>query len=997
MEFARPKHGSEYRSPVVPQDNAPSFKDGTGSIHTSYMAIKRRKCNKCKKVYQDTCEDLGLTFSSFCTAFNSWLHTAHARLQLSCYRQQIEARAAQPSSSNGGQQILFGPPPPPPVVAYPPLDESNSQLLPNYAIEVFIKAIQPRIEEHHLLQATFATHVAKADANFKLDGLGMTDEWRGLNHGHVACFPTLGKGLFTGDCGVRWDMYHGINVMRDSCRGNHPLIKEAFEELVDKLTWVDDHGAFQQWANKWSTHGLDHCTRLHIFSVDTYRLFDTFSKAIMLWFFSDPWVEQADGSYLPMEMYIEAKGGSDAPELLSCKNTSLVESRHSNSNRMSRSAGCKRTNDDLRETLVEIEDSRWDRNRLARINGWGSPIQDMGLMQEINKLHVDLGLQQEITPASGSQPAVLNALPYPDILPTAPSNPYVMALMKAACTMYAWDHMRGARCAAEVVSIRKRRIASDRAVVEMKKQMHKEMEGAIKAGKFVMPDPQPLPVMTTVPTKWLFAAPHHHEQPSSLPQRVDYLSSDFMAVINAQEGSEKTHDCEAEESDEVEEHEEEEAAAALVGMQNQSAEDAACTPSSKLPSSQTSPKSSMRRSGRNQSAEDATCTPSSKLPSPQTSPPSGGWRAGRSLNGSVQVEAPFTLHSRGSSRRASKFVSHGGITKIVPTDRPISTQAEKVLWAELLPQCTRNGKTDFRALRDAFNQRFAQLFQPGAPDVPDDKMLYSKSVTHLRSYFNTQHHAFRANDSHRFNRGVAAMPGAAQRGLVPETEPAQLATECVDLSFELGASQPDLASTAAQPALEIGAAQHSLESRAPQLGHGIGDAQHSLQSTAAQQGLEIEAAQLGPAIGAAQPTIVYGQQSMLRFCAPMASKRQKTAHATASPSVVASATAVATSAWNYLTGSRAVGERPSANQHTDSSQLPASANQRQTAPAPSPQLQPSSNRHLQLQAPIFSQAASESSQLQAPSFSKPATAQTPVTKKSYMCNSCAILGHKLLL
>eukprot|EP00798_Chlamydomonas_sp_ICE-L_P007119 gene7119-224_t len=219
-----------------------------------------------------------------------------------------------------------------------------------------------------------------------------------------------------------------------------------------------------------------------------------------------------------------------------------------------------------------------------------------------------------------------------------------------------------------------------------------------------------------------------------------------MAVINAQEGSEKTHDCEAEESDEVEEHEEEEAAAALVGMQNQSAEDAACIPSSKLPSSQTSPKSSMR--------------------------------------------------SRGSSRRASKFVSHGGITKIVPTDRPISTQAEKVLWAELLPQCTRNGKTDFRALRDAFNQRFAQLFQPGAPDVPDDKMLYSKSVTHLRSYFNTQHHAFRANDSHRFNRGVAAMPGAAQRGLVPETEPAQLATECADLSLELGASKPDLASTA---------------------------------------------------------------------------------------------------------------------------------------------------------------------------------------------------------
>eukprot|EP00798_Chlamydomonas_sp_ICE-L_P001607 gene1607-32996_t len=385
-------------------------------------------------------------------------------------------------------------------------------------------------------------------------------------------------------------------------------------------------------------------------------------------------------------------------------------------------------------------------------------------------------------------------------------------------------------------------------------------------------------------------------------------------------GSEKTHDCEAEESDEVEEHEEEEAAAALVGMQNQSAEDAACTPTSKLPSSQTSPKSSMRRSGRNQSAED--CCMHTKQQTPITPKPHP-LPQGKQQQKSLQVCFAMV-----------------GITKIVPTDRPISTQAEKVLWAEL-----------FAPVHKEWKDRFQSLAGCLQPDVlPSSSNL---------------HHAFRANDSHRFNRGVAAMPGAAQRGLVPETEPAQLATECVNLSLQLGASQPDLASTAAQPALEIGAAQHSLESKAPQLGHGIGDAQHSLQSTAAQQGLEIEAAQLGPAIGAVQPTIVYGQQSMLRFCAPMASKRQKTAHATASPSVLASATAVATSAWNYLTGSRAVGERPSANQHqtAPSSQLQPTSNRQ--LPAPSPQLQPSSNR--QLQAPSPHLQLSSIRQLPAPS------------------------------
>eukprot|EP00798_Chlamydomonas_sp_ICE-L_P005599 gene5599-2624_t len=110
-----------------------------------------------------------------------------------------------------------------------------------------------------------------------------------------ACFPTLGKGLFTGDCGVRWDMYHGINVMRDSCRGNHPLIKEAFEELVDKLTWVDDHGGHVgrkfipplMCCPKPSNNGQQVSTnragshhKAPYLSVEP-TLFDTFSKAIM--------------------------------------------------------------------------------------------------------------------------------------------------------------------------------------------------------------------------------------------------------------------------------------------------------------------------------------------------------------------------------------------------------------------------------------------------------------------------------------------------------------------------------------------------------------------------------------------------------------------------------------------------------------------------------------------------------------------------------------------
>eukprot|EP00798_Chlamydomonas_sp_ICE-L_P031347 gene31347-6503_t len=204
---------------------------------------------------------------------------------------------------------------------------------------------------------------------------------------------------------------------------------------------------------------------------------------------------------------------------------------------------------------------------------------------------------------------------------------------------------------------------------------------------------------------------------------------------------------------------------------------------------------------------------------PQTSPTSGGWRAGRSLNGSVQVEPPFTFAQQGKQQKSLQVCfawwNHKDSCRQTGPSVP---RLRKYCGAELLPQCTRNGKTDFRALRDAFNQRFAQLFQPGAPDVPDDKMLYSKSVTHLRSYFNTQHHAFRANDSHRFNRGVAAMPGAASVALSQRLNQPSLPLSVSTLALSLEASQPDLASTAAQPALEIGLPSIALSSKAPQLG-----------------------------------------------------------------------------------------------------------------------------------------------------------------------------------
>jgi hypothetical protein len=108
-------------------------------------------------------------------------------------------------------------------------------------------------------------------------------------------FKDLGRGFFkdehSNDGGMRLDEYHCSCLVKETCRGNHPLMYDALDQFRDLLNIVhpDDVGQkfprkfkppphvlvpkFLRWIEYWSANGVDHSTGQHIFSVDSYLLF----------------------------------------------------------------------------------------------------------------------------------------------------------------------------------------------------------------------------------------------------------------------------------------------------------------------------------------------------------------------------------------------------------------------------------------------------------------------------------------------------------------------------------------------------------------------------------------------------------------------------------------------------------------------------------------------------------------------------------------------------
>ncbi|GAX81808.1 hypothetical protein CEUSTIGMA_g9236.t1 [Chlamydomonas eustigma] len=181
-------------------------------------------------------------------------------------------------------------------------------------------------------------------------------------------FPHLGEGLFKGDSGIKLDFMHFLALIRDHSNSNHPSLQFALDELSKMLQIVhpddakDDSISYAQkrklrppphsmlpkflaWINKWSEMGVDARTNIHMFTIQTFRLFKRQIRQICEWQLSDPWVMVDEVTCLPVDMYCKAANG----KFLSFKETSIVESQHHVVNTLQRTVGSDVASPQLRE------------------------------------------------------------------------------------------------------------------------------------------------------------------------------------------------------------------------------------------------------------------------------------------------------------------------------------------------------------------------------------------------------------------------------------------------------------------------------------------------------------------------------------------------------------------------------------------------------------------------------------------------------------------------
>ena len=120
--------------------------------------------------------------------------------------------------------------------------------------------------------------------------------------------------------------------------------------------------------------------------------------------------------------------------------------------------------------------------------------------------------------------------------------------------------------------------------------------------------------------------------------------------------------------------------------------------------------------------------------------------------GSSQV-SQVVIQKHGSSRRNARFIGvHGSIPWLLPnSDVPVSTEAEKLLFIKVLPECTKsNGKVDYEMMRDKFNVAF--FLQLGQPDLDPQQLIHTKNKLLLKEYHTQLDLQLRARERELFNK-----------------------------------------------------------------------------------------------------------------------------------------------------------------------------------------------------------------------------------------------------
>ncbi|GAX77915.1 hypothetical protein CEUSTIGMA_g5357.t1 [Chlamydomonas eustigma] len=143
------------------------------------------------------------------------------------------------------------------------------------------------------------------------------------------------------DSGVRQDLFHSFQLLRESMTAKHSHAHEAIEDLRNRLkvpqpvipgcSLYPPPSCMLQSLTDWCTiqHDSVHATGEYLFTVDIVKVLEGIFADIIKWYLSDPWEKNADGAWVPKAMYSSSDGGQQ----YKCRRgSSSVESFHSKTN-----------------------------------------------------------------------------------------------------------------------------------------------------------------------------------------------------------------------------------------------------------------------------------------------------------------------------------------------------------------------------------------------------------------------------------------------------------------------------------------------------------------------------------------------------------------------------------------------------------------------------------------------------------------------------------------
>lgn len=128
------------------------------------------------------------------------------------------------------------------------------------------------------------------------------------------------------------------------------------------------------------------------------------------------------------------------------------------------------------------------------------------------------------------------------------------------------------------------------------------------------------------------------------------------------------------------------------------------------------------------------------------------------------MSAPSTaIQKHGSRRLSGRFIrGHvGGVPRILSSsDTPVQTLGEREFFHRILPAYRNGSKIDWRGMRGAFNLAFATQVPSQPISTPADRsnMIFSKSIKHLKAYYQEFDRSHRSWENRAFNTAQSSIP-----------------------------------------------------------------------------------------------------------------------------------------------------------------------------------------------------------------------------------------------